>query len=245
MENDLTRRLNDVISKTGIGMEPSTTNLILYGPVNRDLITSDNLEILKENEKLIKSNYDTYIFPKINGIVHRIDKDTSGILIIAKNNKEFEFLQKQFKERKIEKKYIALAVGEIKNNSGEIETLIGRSPKDRRKQKVFLINDPKAQGKRIALTQYTVLKRFKGYTLCEVSIKTGRKHQIRSHFSYIGYPIAGDKLYGFKGQLKFKRQFLHANYIKIQSIDNKEIEVSIELPEDLKEIIKNIKEYDN
>jgi len=183
--------------------------------------------------------------PPRYGIVHRIDKDTSGILIIAKNNKEFEFLQKQFKERKIEKKYTALAVGEIKNNSGEIETLIGRSPKDRRKQKVFLINDPKAQGKRIALTQYTVLKRFKGYTLCEVSIKTGRKHQIRSHFSYIGYPIAGDKLYGFKGQLKFKRQFLHANYIKIQSIDNKEIEVSIELPEDLKEIIKNIKEYDN
>jgi len=183
--------------------------------------------------------------PPRYGIVHRIDKDTSGILIIAKNNKEFEFLQKQFKERKIEKKYTALAVGEIKSNSGEIETLIGRSPKDRRKQKVFLINDPKAQGKRIALTQYTVLKRFKGHTLCEVSIKTGRKHQIRAHFSYIGHPLAGDKLYGFKGQSKLKRQFLHASYVKIQSIDNKEIEVSIELPEDLKEIIKNIKEYDN
>ena len=179
------------------------------------------------------------------GIVHRIDKDTSGILIVAKNNKEFEFLQKQFKERKIEKKYIALAVGEIKSSNGEIETLIGRSPKDRRKQKVFLPNDPKAQGKRTALTKYTVLKRFKGYTLCEVSIKTGRKHQIRVHFSYIGHPLAGDKLYGFKGQLKLKRQFLHASYIKIHSIDNKEIEVSIELPEDLKEIIKNIKEYDN
>jgi len=179
------------------------------------------------------------------GIVHRIDKDTSGILVVAKNNKEFEFLQEQFKERKTEKKYIALAVGEIKNNNSEIETLIGRSPKDRRKQKVFLPNDPKAEGKRTALTQYTVLERFKGYTLCEISIKTGRKHQIRTHFSYIGHPIAGDKLYGFKGQIKTERQFLHASYIKIRSIDNKEIEVSIELPEDLKEIIKNIKKYDN
>ncbi len=183
--------------------------------------------------------------PPRYGIVHRIDKDTSGILMVAKNNEEFEFLQKQFKERKTEKKYIALAVGEIKGNNGKIETLIGRSPKDRRKQKVFLPNDPKAQGKRTALTQYIVLKRLKGYTLCEVSIKTGRKHQIRTHFSYIGHPIAGDKLYGFKGQSKLKRQFLHASYIKIHSIDNKEIEVNIGLPEDLKEIIKNIKKYDN
>jgi len=139
------------------------------------------------------------------GMVHRLDKDTSGILLIAKNDKTLEFLQKQFKERKVKKKYFALVVGNVKNNSGEIKTLIGRSPKDGKKQRVYLPHEPGAERKREAITEYNVVEKFldkneKNYTLLEVNIKTGRKHQIRTHLAYIGYPIVGDKLYGFKNQ---------------------------------------------
>ena len=172
--------------------------------------------------------------------VHRLDKDTSGIFLVAKNDKALEFFQKQFKERKVEKKYLCLVVGNLKNKEGEIKTLLGRSPKDRRKQKVFLFGEPGALGKREAITNYKVLERFKNYDLIEVEPKTGRKHQIRAHFSYLGYPIAGDKLYGFKNQLcpkGLKRQFLHASYLKIKMPDEKIKEFRLELPEDLKSVI--------
>jgi 23S rRNA pseudouridine1911/1915/1917 synthase len=172
--------------------------------------------------------------------VHRLDKDTSGVLLIAKNDKALEFFQKQFKERKVEKKYLALVVGEIKEKWGAIETLIGRSPKDRRKQRVYLPHDPEAKGKREAVTEYRVLKKFKNYTLVEVIPKTGRKHQIRAHFAYLGHPIAGDKLYGFKNQpcpKGLNRQFLHASYLKIRFPDGKTKEFESELPEDLKSVI--------
>ena len=172
--------------------------------------------------------------------VHRLDKDTSGILLVAKNDKALEFFQKQFKERKVEKKYLCLVVGNLKNKEGEIKTLLGRSPKDRRKQKVFLPQEPGALGKREAITNYKVLERFKNYDLIEVEPKTGRKHQIRAHFSYLGHPIAGDKLYGFKNQLcpkGLKRQFLHASYLKIKMPDEKIKEFRLELPEDLKSVI--------
>jgi len=172
--------------------------------------------------------------------VHRLDKDTSGILLVAKNDKALEFFQKQFQERKVEKKYLCLVVGNLKNKEGEIKTLLGRSPKDRRKQKVFLFGEPEALGKREAITNYKVLERFKNYDLIEVEPKTGRKHQIRAHFSYLGHPIAGDKLYGFKNQLcpkGLKRQFLHASYLKIKMPDEKIKEFRLELPEDLKSVI--------
>ena len=172
--------------------------------------------------------------------VHRLDKDTSGILLVAKNDKALEFFQKQFKERRIKKKYLCLVVGNLKNKEGEIKTLLGRSPKDRRKQKVFLPQEPGALGKREAITNYKVLERFKNYDLIEVEPKTGRKHQIRAHFSYLGHPIAGDKLYGFKNQLcpkGLKRQFLHASYLKIKMPDEKIKEFRLELPEDLKSVI--------
>jgi len=172
--------------------------------------------------------------------VHRLDKDTSGILLVAKNDKALEFFQKQFKERRIKKKYLCLVVGNLKNKEGEIKTLLGRSPKDRRKQKVFLPQEPGALGKREAITKYKVLERFKNYDLIEVEPKTGRKHQIRAHFSYLGHPIAGDKLYGFKNQLcpkGLKRQFLHASYLKIKMPDEKIKEFRLELPEDLKSVI--------
>jgi len=176
--------------------------------------------------------------------VHRLDKDTSGIFLIAKNNKTLEFLQKQFEEREVKKKYLALVVGNLKNKEGIIETLIGRSPKDKRKQKVYLPYEPDSQGKRKAITKYKVLQKFKNYDLVEVEPETGRKHQIRCHLSYLGYPITGDKMYGFKNQLcpeGLSRQFLHASYLKIQLPNRTIKEFKSELPEDLKIIIENLK----
>ncbi|HDL74887.1 MAG TPA: RluA family pseudouridine synthase [bacterium] len=179
------------------------------------------------------------------GIVHRLDKDTSGVILIAKNDESLRYLQKQFKEGKVSKKYIALVVGEIKENQGKIESLIGRDSKDRKKQKTYLYLEPEAQkkGLRTAVTRYNVLKRFKGYTLLEVFPETGRKHQIRVHLLYLGYPIAGDKIYSFKGKLipkGLKRQFLHANCIKIKMVNGKTKEFCSELPEDLEQALKII-----
>jgi len=186
--------------------------------------------------------------------VHRLDKDTSGILLIAKNDESLNFFQKQFKERKIIKKYLALVEGKIKESQGRIETLIGRAPKDRRKQKVYLPFEPKAKGKRKAISEFKVLTHLRQgfdrqeryYTLVEVLPKTGRKHQIRCHFAFLGHPIAGDKLYGFKNQLCPKglsRQFLHASYLEIKLPDSKVKIFCSDLSKDLKEVLKNLKTH--
>ena len=205
----------------------------------------EKLKILYEDEDLV-------VYDKPAGIncddfkkrVHRLDKDTSGIFLVAKNDKSLEFLQKQFKERRVEKKYIALVTGNLKTERGKIETLIGRSPKDRRKQKVYLPGEPENKGKREAITEYEVLKKFKNYTLIEAIPKTGRKHQIRTHFAYLGHPVAGDKLYGFKNQPTpkgLKRQFLHANYLKIKLPNGEIKEFNSGLPEDLKSCQQSLK----
>ncbi len=175
------------------------------------------------------------------GIIHRLDKDTSGILLVAKNDKALDFFQKQFKDKKVIKKYLALVIGSLKTEKGIIETLIGRSPKDRRKQKVYLPHEPKSKGKREAITKYRILEKFKNYTLVEVNPKTGRKHQIRCHLSYLSHPIAGDKMYNFKNQPYpegLSRQFLHANYIKIQLPNGEVKEFHSALPEDLKKVFE-------
>lgn len=178
------------------------------------------------------------------GIVHRLDKDTSGILLVAKNNKTLGFLQKQFKNQKVIKKYLALVIGSLKTEQGIIETLMGRSPKDRKKQKVYLPYEPGAERKRMAITEYKALQRFKEYSLVEILPKSGRKHQIRTHLAYLGHPIAGDKMYGFKGQIcpkELSRQFLHASYLKIKLPNNKEKEFKSNLPKNLKDILNKLK----
>jgi len=206
----------------------------------------------KSKVKIIYEDENLLVIDKPAGVnaddferrVHRLDKDTSGILLIAKNNKALEFLQKQFQEEKVKKKYLALVVGHLKNKEGIIETLLGRSPKDRRKQKVFLPQEPRAEGKRKAITCYKLLQRFKNYDLIEVEPKTGRKHQIRAHFSYLGHPIAGDKMYGFKNQpcpKGLKRQFLHASQLKIGLPSGKIKEFCSELANDLKETLEKLK----
>ncbi len=177
------------------------------------------------------------------GIVHRLDKDTSGILLVAKTNEALIFLQKQFKNREVEKKYVALATGALKDEKGVIHTLIGRSKSDPRKQKATWLQDARPEGKREAITEYKVIEKFKDYTLLEVLIKTGRKHQIRSHLAYIHYPIAGDKMYGFKDSPSPKgldRQFLHASYVKIKLPNGQVKEFNSDLPEDLTQILNNL-----
>ncbi len=207
-----------------------------------------------EKEKLEKTliDYILEIRPEIKnvgkapryGIVHRLDKDTSGILLIAKNNKALFFFQKQFKTRSIVKKYIALVSGVIKEDERVIKTLIGRSYNNYKKQKVYLFGEPDSKGKREAITFLKVIKRFSNCTLIEVIPKTGRKHQIRCHLSYINHPIIGDNLYGFKNQdlaKKLNRHFLHASYIKFQLPEGKIIEIKSDLPQELKNFLSNLK----
>lgn len=177
--------------------------------------------------------------------IHRLDKNTSGLFLVAKTDESLDFFQKQFKERSVKKKYIALVTGNLKSEQGIIETFLGRAPKDRRKQKVYLPQEPGAAGMRQAATHYKLLQRFREYDLIEVEPKTGRKHQIRTHLAYLGHPIAGDELYGFKNQFSpkgLKRQFLHASYLKIRLPGGSEKEFVLELPAELNEILNNLKQ---
>ena len=137
------------------------------------------------------------------GIVHRIDKDTSGLLMIAKNDKAHNALAAELKDKKSLRKYVAIVHGNLPNDRGVIEAPIGRSDKDRKKQAVTAKGKP-------AVTRFTVLERFGNYTLVELQLETGRTHQIRVHMAYIGHPVAGDPLYGPRKTLKGHGQFLHA-----------------------------------
>ncbi|GCF93691.1 pseudouridine synthase [Enterococcus florum] len=140
------------------------------------------------------------------GIVHRIDKDTSGLLMVAKNDQAHEALAKQLKDKTSLRKYVALVHGEIPHEKGRIEAPIGRSKVDRKMQAVI-------EGGKEAVTHFEVLERFTGFTLIELQLETGRTHQIRVHMQYIGYPVAGDPLYGPKKTLKGNGQFLHAKLL--------------------------------
>jgi len=149
--------------------------------------------------------------PTRPGLVHRLDKDTSGLMIVAKNNSAFEWLKNQFQQRKVEKKYLALVAGEPKESSGTIKTFLTRSKSDPTKQKV-------GQTGKEAITLYKTVKKFEDYTLIEAVPKTGRMHQIRVHLAWLGCPVAGDKKYGRKNQSSLqglKRHFLHASELTI------------------------------
>ena len=137
------------------------------------------------------------------GIVHRIDKDTSGLLMIAKNDQAHLALADELKDKKSLRKYWAIVHGNLPNDRGVIEAPIGRSEKDRKKQAVTAKGKP-------ALTRFQVLERFGDYTLVELQLETGRTHQIRVHMAYIGHPVAGDEVYGPRKTLKSHGQFLHA-----------------------------------
>jgi 23S rRNA pseudouridine1911/1915/1917 synthase len=191
------------------------------------------------------------------GIVHRLDKDTSGIMIIAKNQPTFEYLKNQFAEqtclpagRKIKKIYIALVEGELNppagGKTGVINLPIGRS----KASPIKRLASSKARGKlREAITEYKVLEKFPGYTLVEASPKTGRTHQIRVHFKAIGHPVVCDKLYG---QIKkcpagLNRQFLHAFSLELTLADGSRSCFEADLADDLEKVLAGLrkeKKYD-
>ena len=166
------------------------------------------------------------------GIVHRIDKDTSGVLIIAKNDKANINLSEQIKNHEVEKTYIALVRGIVKENEATINMPIGRSTKDRKKMSV------RKDGKN-AITHFKVLKRLDKYTLLEIKIETGRTHQIRVHLSEIGYPIIGDEVYSNgKNEWGVKGQCLHAKSLRFKHpITGNEMYIEAELPEYFEKLI--------
>ncbi len=177
------------------------------------------------------------------GIVHRIDKDTSGVLIIAKTKKSYEFLKEQFKERKVYKIYNAFIYGEMKDERGMIDRPIGRSPVDFRKWS----STRGARGEmREAITYFKVLKVKDGVTFLEAMPKTGRTHQIRVHFTALNHPILQDGLYAQKfyldksNQFGFKRLALHARQLEIEIPSNKKIKIIAPYPKDFEDAIKMI-----
>ena len=170
------------------------------------------------------------------GIVHRLDKDTSGVIIVAKNDKSHINLSEQIKNHEVEKTYIALVRGFVKENEATINMPIGRSTKDRKKMAV------RKDGKN-AVTHFKVLERFGNYTLLEVKIETGRTHQIRVHLTEIGYPIIGDTVYSNgKNEWGIEGQCLHAKSLKFKHpLTNKEMFIVAPLPEYFDRIIEELR----
>lgn len=170
------------------------------------------------------------------GIVHRIDKDTTGVLVVAKNDEAHVKLSEQLKDHSMKREYYALVEGRLKKDSGTIDKPLARSKRDR--LKIAITED----GKR-AVTHYSVIERFKNSTLVKCVLETGRTHQIRVHMSSIGYPLVGDPLYGFKKQ-KFKDdgQMLHAKVLGfIHPRTGEYMEFSSELPENYKKLLENLR----
>lgn len=174
------------------------------------------------------------------GIVHRIDKNTSGLLVVAKNDKAHTDLAKQLEDKTCRRIYVALVEGNVKEDSGTISTDIGRNKNDRTKMAVVPFG-------RNAVTDFNVIKRYEGYTLMEFSLRTGRTHQIRVHCQHIGHPIVGDKEYGFKNQkFKLEGQLLHARkLIFIHPTKKVEMQFEAPVPNYFTDIIKKLKEKDN
>jgi 23S rRNA pseudouridine1911/1915/1917 synthase len=173
------------------------------------------------------------------GIVHRLDKDTSGLLLVAKDQRALSDLQRQFKERQVKKTYLALVHGRVSPQSGTINLPVARQPFNRHRFGVFITGKP-------ASSEYRVKQAFKDYSLLEVFPKTGRTHQIRVHFKHLGHPLVSDPLYGGKKTLKkdllwCPRLFLHSNKIEFSHPESKKtINLEVPLPNDLQTALKKI-----
>ena len=173
------------------------------------------------------------------GVVHRLDKDTSGVIIMAKNDSAMQFLQKQFMTRTVKKAYVALVDGKPPTQTGRIEAPIGRDPAHRKKMAVVGVSKG-----REAISEYKTLESFEYHTLLEVAIMTGRTHQIRLHCKFIGTPVVGDPDYGYRRQkIETPRQFLHAARLII-TLPNEENPRVFEaaLPEELEAVLAELRE---
>ena len=167
------------------------------------------------------------------GIVHRLDKDTSGLIVIAKNDKVHTALTEMFQEKKIRKTYLAILKGKLNKSEGKIVTQIGRDKNDRKKMTVI---DDITKGKN-AITNYKVVSQNNLFTLVKVNIETGRTHQIRVHMRHLGYPILGDSVYGRKDNEK--RQMLHAYKLEfLHPVTGHQMEFTGEIPEDFQKALK-------
>lgn len=172
------------------------------------------------------------------GIVHRIDKDTSGLLIVAKNDASHRCLSEQIKEHTFTREYRGVVYGNVKNDSGTVNAPIGRDPKNRQKMTVVYVNS------KPAVTHYEVLKRYEGFTFMKFRLETGRTHQIRVHMASLGHPLAGDPVYGPKKVItELHGQCLHAGLIGfIHPATGKYMEFSSELPNYFTSYLSKLKE---
>lgn len=171
------------------------------------------------------------------GIVHRIDKDTTGLLIVAKNDKAHRSLGEQLQSKTVSRKYYALVHGVIDHEFGTIDAPIGRDPKDRQKMCVTASNSKDAR------THFKVIERFKEYTLVECKLETGRTHQIRVHMQYIKHPVAGDEKYAYRKTMKVGGQLLHAHEIEfIHPTTQEKIVLNAPLPQVFEDVLKELRE---
>jgi 23S rRNA pseudouridine1911/1915/1917 synthase len=175
------------------------------------------------------------------GIVHRLDKDTSGLLVVAKNDEAHHNLAAQLKERRVTRRYLALVHGRVKEDSGVIDAPVGRDPRDRQRMAVT------ARNSREAVTRYKVLERPGDYTLLELKLETGRTHQIRVHLAFIGHPVAGDPKYGpHRPHFGLAGQFLHAAVLGFNHPrTGAYLEFSAPLPPELEAILRELKIWDS
>ena len=172
------------------------------------------------------------------GVVHRIDKDTSGVIIMAKNDYAMQFLQEQFMARTVKKAYLALVDGAPPTQTGRVEAPIGRDPAHRKKMAVVAVDKG-----REAISEYKTLESFNQHTLLEVAIMTGRTHQIRLHCKFIGTPVVGDPDYGYRKQkIDLPRQFLHAARLTIKLPNEEKARIfEAELPEELEKVLTELR----
>jgi len=170
------------------------------------------------------------------GIVHRIDKNTSGLLVVAKNDKAHVSLAKQIEEKSCKRIYVALLEGKLKSDEGRVETFINRSEKDRTKMAVSKVG-------RKSITDYKVITRYEDYTLCEFSLQTGRTHQIRVHAKHLGHPVVGDKEYGYKNcKFNLNGQLLHAKELVLTHPTTNEImRFTAPLPDYFEKVLNTLK----
>lgn len=197
--------------------------------------------ILKKYPQIAKIGED----PQRPGIVHRLDKQVSGLIVIARTQDSFDHLKTQFKTRKITKHYLALVYGKIEQANGTLDFLIKRKKSGLMSAVPISQQDEKTK---TAITDYEIIQRYKNYTFVKAMPKTGRMHQIRVHFHAFNHPIVGDELYTqrkYKKKIELHRVFLHATYLKFTNVDNKEYEFNSPLPNNLQKILNTLLKITN
>jgi 23S rRNA pseudouridine1911/1915/1917 synthase len=246
----------DILTKISVVYEDSDFLIInkpsglLTHPVNRQDSSPSVVSWLLKNRPEVGSVIDRYGSSVGNwvdlrpGIVHRLDRETSGLLLIAKTQDSFDYLKKLFQERKIKKNYVALVYGHLKNKHGRIDTPLGKLG-SKQTTKIHGKHELKEKN---AITDYKVTQEYQGYSFLEVSPLTGRTHQIRAHLKSIGHPVVCDRLYAGKSlscPSELGRLFLHAQKLSFISPSGQMITVEAGLPQELEEFLKTLQKSEN